>query len=256
MSLDEMFGLDGKVALITGSTRGIGRAIAERMAEAGAKIVISSRKADMCDKVAGELRAAGHTATAIPCNVSRRQDVEALADGALEAFGKVDVLVCNAAANIALGTLGSLSDEVFDKMMATNVQGVWRLCNLLIPQMAERGDGSVIVISSIAAIRGVDFVGLYGVTKAAEVSLVRNYAIEWAAKNVRVNAILPGFIKTDFSRAIWEDDAMRASELSRIPMGRIGEPDDVAGIAVMLASKAGAFITGQTIVADGGMTVG
>jgi NAD(P)-dependent dehydrogenase (short-subunit alcohol dehydrogenase family) len=194
--------------------------------------------------------------TAIPCNVSRKADVEALAAGALEAYGKVDILVCNAAANIAMGPLGALSDEAFDKMIATNVQGVWRLCNLLIPQMAERGDGSVIVISSIAAIRGVDFAGLYGVTKAAEVAMVRNYAIEWGPKNVRVNAILPGFIKTDFSRAIWEDDTMRAAELARIPLGRIGEPDDIGGIAVFLASRAGAFITGQTIVADGGMTAG
>ena len=151
--------------------------------------------------------------------------------------------------------MGSLSDAAFQKMMATNVEGVWRLCNLLIPQMAERGDGAVIVISSIAAMRGVDFAGLYGVTKAAEVGLVRNYAAEWGPRNVRVNAILPGFIKTDFSRAIWEDKAMHDAELARIPLGRIGEPDDIAGVAVCLASKAGAFITGQTIIADGGMTV-
>lgn len=255
MTAEDMFGLNGKVAVITGSTRGIGRAIAQRMAEAGAKIVVSSRKAEVCDKVMAELRDAGHDAVAIPCNVSRKEDVENLVAKSLEAFGKVDILVCNAAANIALGPMGNLTDEAFDKMIATNVQGVWRLCNLLIPQMAERGDGSVIVISSIAAVRGVDFAGLYGVTKAAEVGLVRNYAVEWGPKNIRVNAILPGFIKTDFSRAIWENDAFREAELARIPLGRIGEPDDIAGIAVMLASKAGMFITGQTIIADGGMTV-
>ena len=256
MSFGEMFGLKGKVAVVTGSTRGIGKAIAVRMAEAGAKVVISSRKPEACENVANELRAAGREVTAIPCNVSRKADVEALAAGALEAYGKVDILVCNAAANIAMGPLGALSDEAFDKMIATNVQGVWRLCNLLIPQMAERGDGSVIVISSIAAIRGVDFAGLYGVTKAAEVAMVRNYAIEWGPRNVRVNAILPGFVKTDFSRAIWEDDTMREAELGRIPLGRIGEPDDIAGVAVFLASRAGTFITGQTIIADGGMTAG
>jgi dehydrogenase/reductase SDR family member 4 len=255
MTGPEMFSLRDKVAVVTGATRGIGRAIAQRMAEAGAKIVVSSRKADACDKVAAELRAGGHDAVAIPCNVSRKEDVERLAATAIETCGKVDILVCNAAANIALGPMGDLTDEAFDKMIATNVQGVWRLCNLLIPQMAERGDGAVIVTSSIAAVRGVDFAGLYGVTKAAEVGLVRNYAVEWGSKNVRVNAILPGFIKTDFSRAIWENDAFRNAELARIPMGRIGEPDDIAGIAVMLASRAGAFITGQTIVADGGMTV-
>ena len=255
MSLEEMFSLKGKVAVITGSTRGIGRATAQRMADAGAKIVISSRKADVCDKVAKEMRDAGHDTIAISCNVSRKEDVENLASKALETYGKVDILVCNAAANIALGPLSSLTEAAYEKMMATNVQGVWRLCNLLIPPMAERGDGAVIVISSIAAIRGNDFAGLYGVTKAAEVGLVRNYAVEWAPKNVRVNAILPGFIKTDFSRAIWENDAFREAELERIPLDRIGEPDDIAGIAVMLASRAGAFITGQTIVADGGMTI-
>ena len=255
MSGSGMFDLAGKAAVVTGSTRGIGRAIAERMAEAGAKIVISSRKEDACNHVASEMRAAGHEAVAIPCNVSRKEDVENLAEKAQETFGKIDILVCNAAANIAMGPLGALTDAAYEKMMATNVQGVWRLCNLLIPQMAERYDGVVIVISSIAAIRGVDFAGLYGVTKAAEVGLVRNYAAEWGPKNVRVNAILPGFIKTDFSRAIWEDKAMHDAELARIPLGRIGEPDDIAGIAVMLASRAGNFITGQTIVADGGMTI-
>ena len=255
MSGSGMFDLAGKAAVVTGSTRGIGRAIAEHMAEAGAKIVISSRKEDACNHVASEMRAAGHEAVAIPCNVSRKEDVENLAEKAQETFGKIDILVCNAAANIAMGPLGALTDAAYEKMMATNVQGVWRLCNLLIPQMAERYDGVVIVISSIAAIRGVDFAGLYGVTKAAEVGLVRNYAAEWGPKNVRVNAILPGFIKTDFSRAIWEDKAMHDAELARIPLGRIGEPDDIAGIAVMLASRAGNFITGQTIVADGGMTI-
>ena len=255
MSVSGMFDLTGKVAVVTGSTRGIGRAIAERMAEAGAKIVISSRKEEACNHVASEMRAAGHEAVSIPCNVSRREDVENLAEKALGSFGKVDILVCNAAANIAMGPMGELTDAAYEKMMATNVQGVWRLCNLLIPQMAERGDGAVIVISSIAAIRGIDFAGLYGVTKAAEVGLVRNYAAEWGPKNVRVNAILPGFIKTDFSRAIWEDKAMRDAELARIPLNRIGEPDDIAGVAVMLASRAGTFITGQTIVADGGMTI-
>ena len=255
MSGSGMFDLTGKVAVVTGSTRGIGRAIAERMAEAGARVVISSRKADVCDQVAGEMRAAGHEAVAIPCNVSRKEDVEALAAKAQETYGKVDILVCNAAANIALGPLSSLTEAAYEKMMATNVQGVWRLCNLLIPPMAERGDGTVIVISSIAAIRGNDFAGLYGVTKAAEVGLVKNYAVEWAPKNVRVNAILPGFVKTDFSKAIWEDDKMREAELARIPLNRIGDPDDIAGVAVMLASRAGAFITGQTIVADGGMTI-
>ena len=255
MSVSEMFSLEGKAAVITGSTRGIGRAIAERMAEAGAKIVISSRKEDACNHVASEMRAAGHEAVAIPCNVSHKDQVENLAAEAVRTYGKIDILVCNAAANIALGPMGSLSDAAFQKMMATNVEGVWRLCNLLIPQMAERGDGAVIVISSIAAVRGVDFAGLYGVTKAAEVGLVRNYAAEWGPRNVRVNAILPGFIKTDFSRALWEDKAMHDAELARIPLGRIGEPDDIAGVAVCLASKAGAFITGQTIIADGGMTV-
>lgn len=250
-----LFGLEGKVALVTGSTKGIGLAIARRMAEAGAKLIVSSRKPDSCDAVVEAFKADGLEASAIPCNVSRMADIEALAKRAAEPFGPVDVLVCNAAINIAIGPLGEASEEVFDKTMAANVKSVWRLTGLLIPAMAEKGGGSVIAISSIAALRGTPLFGLYSISKTAEMALVRSLAVEWGPSNVRVNAILPGLIKTDLSRALWENPEIRDKELARTPLGRLGEPDDIAGVAVFLASDAGRFVTGQAIVADGGQTV-
>ena len=250
-----LFDLSGKVALVTGSTKGIGRAIARQMALAGARVVISSRKADACDEVKRAFDAEGLESVALPCNVARKAELENLVAGTLAAFGRIDILVCNAATNPVYGPTASASDEAFDKIMGTNVRSVWQLCNMVIPQMAERGGGAVILVSSIAALRGNGVIGLYGVSKAADASLARNLACEWGPRNVRVNAILPGLVKTDFARALWEDDANRKSREAQTPLRRIGEPDDIAGIAVMLAGPAGAFITGQTIVADGGVTI-
>ena len=250
-----LFDLSGKVALITGSTKGIGRAIARQMALAGARVVISSRKADACDEVKRAFDAEGLESVALPCNVARKAELENLVAGTLAAFGRIDILVCNAATNPVYGPTASASDEAFDKIMGTNVRSVWQLCNMVIPQMAERGDGAVILVSSIAALRGNGVIGLYGVSKAADAGLARNLACEWGPQNVRVNAILPGLVKTDFARALWEDDANRKTREAQTPLRRIGKPDDIAGIAVMLAGPAGAFITGQTIVADGGVTI-
>lgn len=250
-----LFDLSGKVALITGSTKGIGRAIARQMALAGARVVISSRKADACDEVKRAFDAEGLESIALPCNVARKAELENLVAGTLAAFGRIDILVCNAATNPVYGPTASASDEAFDKIMGTNVRSVWQLCNMVIPQMAERGDGAVILVSSIAALRGNGVIGLYGVSKAADAGLARNLACEWGPQNVRVNAILPGLVKTDFARALWEDDANRKTREAQTPLRRIGKPDDIAGIAVMLAGPAGAFITGQTIVADGGVTI-
>jgi NAD(P)-dependent dehydrogenase (short-subunit alcohol dehydrogenase family) len=251
-----LFDLAGKVAVITGSTKGIGKAIARHLALAGAKVVISSRKADACAQVKAEFDAAGLTSISVPCNVARKEDLENLVKKTMEAFGRIDILVCNAATNPVYGPTASASDEAFDKIMGTNIRSVWQLCNMVIPQMAERRDGAVIIVSSIAALRGNGVIGLYGVSKAADAGLARNLAVEWGPSNIRVNAILPGLVRTDFARALWEDDKARASRESATPLRRLGDPDDIAGIAVMLAAPAGAFITGQIIVADGGVTIG
>jgi NAD(P)-dependent dehydrogenase (short-subunit alcohol dehydrogenase family) len=250
-----LFDLTGKTALITGSTKGIGKAIAEHLARAGAKVVISSRKAEACEEVKREFDAMGLSAIAVPCNVARKEELEALVAKTMDAYGRIDILVCNAATNPVYGPTASASDEAFDKIMGTNIRSNWQLCNRVIPQMAQRNDGAVIIVSSIAALRGNGVIGLYGVSKAADAALARNLAVEWGPKNIRVNAIAPGLVKTDFARALWEDDKLRGDREAQTPLRRLGDPDDIAGIAVMLASKAGNFITGQLIVADGGVTI-
>ncbi len=250
-----MSDLAGKVAIVTGSTRGIGRSIAEHLARAGAKVVISSRKAEACEEVAAAIRAAGGEALALPCNVRRKEQLEALVRGTLERWGRIDVLVCNAATNPAFGPLAEISDEAYEATMLTNVTATLWLCNMALPHIAERPGGSVIVISSIAALRGTTAIGAYGISKAAEAALTRNLALEWGPRGVRVNAIAPGLVKTDFARALWEDPERRARAESRTPLRRIGEPDDIGGVALFLASDAARFVTGQLIVADGGETI-
>lgn len=250
-----LFDLTGKVAVITGSSRGIGRSIAENLAAAGAKVVISSRKAGPCEEVAAAIRAGGREAIAIPANISDRAQLEALIAGTRKAFGRVDILVCNAASNPYYGPMTGLSDEAFDKIMHNNVlSNIW-LCNLVLPEMAERRDGAVIIVSSIGGLKGTPIIGAYGISKAADMALCRNLAVEWGKHNIRVNCIAPGLVKTDFARALWEDEAQRKAREAETPLGRIGDPDDIGGIAVLLASRAGAFITGQAIVADGGVTI-
>ncbi len=249
------FRLDDKVALITGSSRGIGLAIAQAMAEQGAKVVISSRKADACAAAAATIRARGGTAAVIPCNVSRRADVEALVEGTRKEFGRIDILVGNAAANPAYGPLGALSDEAFDKIMGTNVKSNLWLCNLTIPEMAARGGGAVIIVSSTGGMRGTAVIGAYGISKAADFALARNLAVEWGPKNVRVNCIAPGLVKTEFARALWENREALARRTERTPLRRIGMPEEIGPIAAFLASPAASFITGQILVADGGLTI-
>lgn len=250
-----MFDLHEKVAVITGSSRGIGLAIARRMAEFGAKVVISSRKADACAAVAESIKAAGGTALAHAANISEKAELQGLVDRAISEWGRIDILVCNAAVNPHFGPLRTIEDAAFDKIMASNVRSNLWLCNMAIPQMAERKGGCVIVVSSIAALKGNLALGAYGISKAADLELVRNLAVEWGASNVRVNALAPAIVRTDFARKLWENPEIYAKAVSRYPLGRIGEPDDVAGAAVFLASRAGAFITGQTIVIDGGVTI-
>jgi NAD(P)-dependent dehydrogenase (short-subunit alcohol dehydrogenase family) len=251
-----LFDLTGKVAVITGSSRGIGKAIAERMAEHGAKVVISSRKAEACDALAAEIRAAGGEAIAHPCNVSRRDDVESLIAATMRQYGRVDVLVCNAATNTHYGPLTAMSEAAMDKMLAANVKSVLWACQPVLPQMAERGDGSVILISSVGGFVGSDTMGFYNMTKAAEQSLARSLAYEWGPRNIRVNCIAPGLVRTDMARTLWEDEDMLRRRTSTTALHRIGEVDEIAGAAVFLASAAGAFMTGQTLVIDGGRLIG
>ena len=250
-----IFSLAGKVAVVTGSTRGIGRAIVEQMASAGARVVVSSRKPEACEKTVAELAAQGHDAIAVPCNVGYQDQCQKLVDATLAAWGRIDALVLNAAINPYFGSMQAMSDEVFDKMIATNLKAQLWLCRMVCPQMAERGDGAIIIISSIAALRGNSMQGMYGLCKAADIQLARNLALEWGAQGIRANAISPGLVRTDFAKVLYEDPDRLKRRLAAIALGRLGEPNDIAGLAVCLASDAGRFITGQNIVADGGETI-
>jgi NAD(P)-dependent dehydrogenase (short-subunit alcohol dehydrogenase family) len=252
-----LFDLTGKVAVITGSSRGIGRSIAEHLAAAGAKVVISSRSQDTCDAVAQTINDRHGAGTAISCvaSISSKSALQRLVETTHAAFGGVDILVCNAASNPHYGPLLSISDEQFRKIFDNNVLSNHWLISLVVPGMIERGSGSIIVMSSVGGILGHNAIGAYNVSKAADLQLVRNLAVELGPQNIRVNAIAPGVIKTDFARPLYEDEAAAGKLLAQTPLRRIGEPDDVAGAAVFLASAAAAHISGQSIVIDGGMII-
>ena len=252
-----LFSLTGKVAIITGSSKGIGKAIAERMAEQGAKVVISSRKAGPCDEVAAAINAkfGAGTALSIPANISSKEQLKNLVDETNLRFGKIDILVCNAASNPYYGPMAGIEDAQFRKIFENNVLANHWLIGFVAPQMIEREDGSIIIVSSIGGLRGTPVIGAYGISKAADLQLARNLAHEYGPHNVRVNCIAPGLIKTDFARALWEDADALQQRTSTTPLRRIGEPDEIAGAAVFLASQAGSFVTGQTIVVDGGVTI-
>ncbi|MGH8687171.1 MAG: SDR family NAD(P)-dependent oxidoreductase [Burkholderiales bacterium] len=249
------FSLSGKVALVTGSTRGIGKSIAEEMARAGAKVVVSSRKAEACEQVRAEFEKQGYEVLAQPCNVSRKEEMQSLVDAAVKRWGRIDIAVSNAASNPYYGPLANIPDDAFDKIFLNNVKSVLWLAGMTLPGMAERGGGSYISVGSIGGLRASTVIGAYGISKAADHHLVRNLAAEWGPKNVRVNAIAPGLIKTDFAKALWEDEKRRKEREAETPLRRLGEPKDIGAIAVFLASEAGAFVTGQVIVADGGVTI-
>jgi NAD(P)-dependent dehydrogenase (short-subunit alcohol dehydrogenase family) len=251
-----LFDLTGKVAVVTGSSRGIGRAIAERLAQHGARLVISSRKQEACEAVAQAIAERGGEACVIPCNISHKEQLRALVDDTLARWGGVDVLVCNAAVNPYFGPAAGISDEAYERVMGANVRSNFWLCNMVCPIMAERGGGSVIVVSSIGGLRGSPTLGVYGLSKAADMQLVRNLAVEWGPRNVRANCIAPGLVRTDFARALWENPATLAKRTRDTPLQRIGEPDEIAGAAVFLATPASSFMTGQTVVIDGGIMAG
>jgi NAD(P)-dependent dehydrogenase (short-subunit alcohol dehydrogenase family) len=250
-----MFDLTGKVAIVTGSSKGIGKAIAEQMARAGAKVVISSRKAEACGEVAAPLRKEGRTVEVIPCHIGKKEDCQNLVDKTREKFGACDVLVCNAAVNPYYGPLSGLTDEAFDKTMQTNVRSNLWLVNMVRPDMAKKRDGVIVIVSSIGGLKGTDALGIYALSKAADFQLARNLAIECGPDNIRVNCIAPGLVRTDFAKALWENPKLLEATERRTPLRRIGDPDDIAGAAVFLAGRAGNWMTGQTIVIDGGVTI-
>jgi NAD(P)-dependent dehydrogenase (short-subunit alcohol dehydrogenase family) len=251
-----LFDLSGRVAVITGSSRGIGLAIAQRLTEHGAKVAISSRKADACAIAAEAINAerGPGTAVAIPANISSKDELKHLAAEATRLFGRIDILVCNAAANPYYGPMSGIDDDQFRKIFENNVLANHWLIQLAAPQMIERQDGSIIIVSSIVGLRGSRVLGAYGISKAADLQLARNLALEWGRHNVRVNCIVPGLVKTDFARALWENPETLKAATAATPLRRIGLPDEIAGAAVFLAAPAGSYVTGEAIVVDGGRT--
>src|ERR1700734_3416663 len=252
-----LFDLTGKVAVITGSSRGIGRAIAEHMAYHGARVVISSRKQQACDEVAKAIndKAGKQVALAVAANISTKDDLKHLVEETNRVFGTIDTLVCNAASNPYYGPQAGISDDQFRKILDNNIVANHWLISLVVPRMIERRDGSVTIISSIGGLKGSPVLGAYAISKAADMQLARNLACEYGKHNIRVNCIAPGLVRTDFAKALWDNpETLRQTE-SRTPLRRIGEPDDIAGAAVFLASRAGNWMTGQTIVIDGGGTI-
>jgi NAD(P)-dependent dehydrogenase (short-subunit alcohol dehydrogenase family) len=250
-----MFDLSGRVAAITGSSRGIGRAIALECAKMGASVVVSSRKIDACKEVVAEIRAAGGHATAVACNAGQKADLEGLVAHALREYGRIDILIPNAAINPAYGPSSEVSDEIWNKVLTTNLTATHWLCQLVLPGMAERGGGSVVILSSIVSTVGAANIGIYAISKAAEAQLARNLAVEWGARGIRVNAIAPGVIKTDFAKALYENPKAAAMVSAMTCLKRLGEPEDIAGVAAFLASDAARYITGQLILVDGGASI-
>ncbi len=251
------FDLTGKVAIVTGSSRGIGRASAFELAEHGARVVISSRKQDACDEVAAELNGkyGEGSAIAIAASISDKAALQRLVDETRARLGRIDVLVCNAASNPYYGPLADITDEQFRKVLDNNILSNHWLIGMVSPEMLERGDGSIIIVSSIGGLRGSPVIGAYNVSKAADFQLARNYAVEYGPRGVRVNCVAPGLVRTDFARALWEDPERIRAANEQVPLRRIGEPHEIAGAVVFLASSASSFMTGQAIVVDGGVTI-
>jgi NAD(P)-dependent dehydrogenase (short-subunit alcohol dehydrogenase family) len=251
-----LFDLSGKVAIVTGGSRGIGKAISIRLAEHGATVVVASRKLDACQEVVDQIKASGGQAVARSCHIAHKDQLQGLVDFTTSTLGGVDILVCNAAVNPYFGPSVDMPDEAFDRIMACNVRSNFWLSNMVMPGMAQRGGGSVIIVSSIGGLLGSDVLGVYSISKAADLQLARNIAVEWGSRNIRGNCIAPGLVRTDFARALWENQHILDLTLKTTPMRRIGEPDEIAGAAVFLASQAGSYMNGQTMVIDGGRVAG
>ncbi len=257
MTMPALFDLTGQTALITGSSKGIGKAIAHRMAEHGANVIISSRKADVCEAAAAEINAAvgREAAVSIPANIADKASLQALVDKTIEKFGQIDHLVCNAASNPYFGPQDGISDDQFGKILQNNIISNHWLITMVAPAMRARKDGSITIISSVGGLKASTVIGAYCISKAADMQLARNLAAEFGPDNVRVNCIAPGLIKTDFAKALWDNPEILAMSTSNAPLRRIGIPDEIAGMAVLLAGKAGGFATGQCFVIDGGATI-
>lgn len=254
--MGQLFNLDGEVAVITGSSRGIGKAIAHRMAEHGANVVISSRKQDACAEAAAEINAlvGREAAVAHAASISSKDALRGLVDFTMARFGRITALVCNAASNPYFGPMAGIADEQLEKVLMNNIVSNHWLINMVAPQMQEQGHGSITIISSIAGLRASTTLGAYAISKAADLQLARNLAAEYGPQGVRVNCICPGLIKTSFARALWDDPEILKGATAGSALRRIGMPDEIAGMAVFLASPAGAFTTGQAMVIDGGAT--
>ena len=252
MRNDPRFDLSGRIAVVTGATRGIGRAISVQLGRAGASVVVSSRKADAVDATVQALEAEGIAARGFPANVGRLDEARALIAFAERELGGVDVLVNNAAVSPLYGPLTSMTEAAFDKIMSVNLKAPLELACRALPIMAARGGGSIVNLSSVDGLRPDHDLGIYSASKAALINLTKAMALEWGAQNVRANAICPGLIKTDFSAAMWKDNAGVAAQLARQPLPRLGTPEDVAGLALFLASDARSYCTGGVYLVDGG----
>ncbi len=258
-----MFDLRGKNAVITGSSKGIGKSIATAMALHGANVVISSRKANVCQETADEINNLDAAppygekgkAIVIPCNISDKTALEMLVEESRSQLGKIDILVCNAASNPFFGSIKDIPDDAFEKIMNNNIKSNHNLCQMVIPEMMQRKDGSIIIVSSIGGLNASPVIGAYNISKAADIMLVKNYALEFGQHNIRTNAIAPGLFRTDFAKALWENPEILKQSTATCPMKRIGEPDEIGGAAVFLASEAGSFVNGHTLVIDGGTVV-
>lgn len=250
--IQPLFQLDGKVALITGASKGIGEAIARGLAEFGAKVVVSSRKQEAVDAVAEAFRGDGLEAIGIAANMGNIEQAHALVDKTVAAYGGLDIIINNAAANPVFGPIQQTEERAFDKIIDVNLKGPFELCKKAYPVLKERGGGSIINISSIGGLTPESGIGIYSVSKAGINNLTKAMAQDWGADNIRVNAICPGLIKTKFSEALWNNEAILKRFLQHIPLKRAGTADDIAGLAVYLASDAAAYCTGGIYMIDGG----
>lgn len=250
----DLFDLTGKVAVLTGASKGMGRAMAEGLAEHGAKVMISSRKLDQCDAAAQAIneRCGDERVLTTACNAGYKEQLQALVDATHDKLGLIDVLICNAGVNPFYGSMSEIPDDAFDKILSTNVKAVHWLCQMVAPDMVEKGAGSIAVTSSTGAFHPTEVLGAYNISKLADIALIRNLALELGPKGVRVNAICPGLIKTDFAKALWDNPEAEKRANEQIPLRRLGESEDLKGLAVYLASGASSYITGQAITVCGG----